>query len=280
VRRFGEGKDMSKTKIAGLLDKTESAIRKRLQRPEKDRARHIPDVVYGDDIYLVSYPRSGNTWVRFMLANLLSPAEAGVTFQNIKHFVPDIHQDLDRIESLPRPRFIKSHAPAEPRYPRVIYIVRDGRDVYVSYYHYQRQQLPPDTEFADYLSREHWPCSWNEHVMSWLNLNWDRDRFLLVRYKQLYENPERELRRIAAFSGLDVSKAQIIEAIHNASFESMRKIEETLGHPRQDRFSGPFVRRGQMGNWQDYFGEREKAIFKATENKALVRLGYEQGTVW
>jgi hypothetical protein len=215
-----------------------------------------------------------------MLANLLRAPEANVTFQNIKHLVPDIHHDLDTIASLPRPRFIKSHVPAEPRYPRVIYIVRDGRDVYVSYYHYQRKHLPPETDFADYLRGERWPCSWSEHVTSWLDLNWDQDQFLLVRYKQLYEEPEQELRRIADFSGLDASEARITEAIQSASFESMRKVEETSGHPREDRFSGRFVRRGKVGNWQDYFGEREKEIFKAAENKALVRLGYEQGTGW
>ena len=39
----------------------------------------------------VSYPRSGNTWMRFLLANLLAPHET-ITFRNIENFVPDLHK--------------------------------------------------------------------------------------------------------------------------------------------------------------------------------------------
>ena len=43
--------------------------------------------VYPDDTFLVSYPKSGNTWVRFLLANLLFPDEE-VGFANINRLLP------------------------------------------------------------------------------------------------------------------------------------------------------------------------------------------------
>src|SRR5271154_483438 len=75
-----------------------------------------------DDVFLVSYPKSGNTWIRFLLANLIFP-EQPATFANIHRLVPDptdsAKRDFDR---LPRPRIIKSHDCYDPRYPRVIYV--------------------------------------------------------------------------------------------------------------------------------------------------------------
>jgi hypothetical protein len=215
-----------------------------------------------------------------MLANLLCPVDVKVTFQNIKHYVPDIHQHSDELEHLHRPRIYKSHMPFQTKYPRALYIVRDGRDVYVSFYHYQRERLPQGTTFADYLCMEHWPCSWGEHVTSWLDAQLATDRFMLVYYRQLHEEPRKTLRSIADFVGLDVTHTQVERAIRRSSFDVMRNIEVISGHPRSHHFSGPFVRRGRIGRWRKYFGERERRIFKAREANTLIRLGYERGVDW
>ncbi len=103
---------------------------------------------------------------------------------------------------------------------------------------------------------------------------------LLVRYEQLKRNPEEELKRIASFAGLAAKDTQIADAVRSASFDTMRQIEETSGHPREKFFSGRFIRAGMAGGWENYFGEREKMAFKNTQNEALVRLGYEQDLQW
>src|SRR5437660_7753546 len=85
--------------------------------------------VFDDDVFVVSYPRSGNTWTRFLIANLLHPEEPA-TFLNIGRLVPDAEVQSSRyMRGIPSPRVIKSHTYFDPRYPRVIYIVRDPRDV-------------------------------------------------------------------------------------------------------------------------------------------------------
>jgi hypothetical protein len=92
-----------------------------------------------DDTFIVSYPRSGNTWTRFLVANLLHPAEPA-TFANIERWVPDTEAQSSRyMRSIPSPRTIKSHSYFDPRYPRVIYVVRDPRDVVLSYYDFSRK---------------------------------------------------------------------------------------------------------------------------------------------
>src|SRR5438034_5257902 len=90
--------------------------------------------VHPNDVFLVSYPRSGNTWIRFLIGNLAYPDDP-VTFANIEHRIPSIYTYPNRV--LRRlPRILKSHEAFDPRYPRVIYIVRDPRDVAVSFYHF------------------------------------------------------------------------------------------------------------------------------------------------
>ncbi len=65
--------------------------------------------VYPDDTFLVSYPRSGNTWTRFLIANLMYPAEC-VTFANIERLIPDTASQSNRaLKRTSRPRIIKTH---------------------------------------------------------------------------------------------------------------------------------------------------------------------------
>jgi len=92
----------------------------------RDRAgKHY--TVFPDDTFLVSYPKSGNTWVRFLLANLLHPNET-VGFANINRLLPAPGVLSKRfLRSLPRPRILKSHETFDVRFRKVIYLVRDPR---------------------------------------------------------------------------------------------------------------------------------------------------------
>jgi hypothetical protein len=88
--------------------------------------------VYPDDVFVVSYPRSGNTWTRFLIANLIYQDDP-VTFANVEQRIPDIYTSSKRhLKKLPRPRMIKTHEYFDPRYKKVVYIVRDPRDVALS----------------------------------------------------------------------------------------------------------------------------------------------------
>src|SRR5260370_2326170 len=145
--------------------------------------------VYPDDTFVVSYPRSGNTWTRFLIANLVFPSES-VTFTNIERLIPDTSSQSNRaLKRTPRPRIIKSHEYFDPRYRRVLYIVRDPRDLVLSYYNFQRKyrQIADDYPLADYvddfingrlISAD--SGSWGGKVASWVYTPQNQSGLFLV----------------------------------------------------------------------------------------------------
>src|ERR1700751_2437293 len=160
--------------------------------------------VFPDDVFLTSYPRSGNTWARFLIGNLIYQDEP-VTFANIESRVPEIYFNSDHsLRSLPRPRILKSHECFEPLYPRVIYIVRDPRDVAVSFYHHNVKagNVPDDCPMEAFVWRfvagefdRKWG-SWYDNVLSWLSLRENHTTFLFLRYESMKADALQELLRV------------------------------------------------------------------------------------
>jgi Sulfotransferase domain len=177
-------------------------------RAERDFA------VYPDDTFVVSYPRSGNTWTRFLIANLVYP-ERNVGFTNIEKLIPDTSSQSNRaLKSTPRPRIIKSHEYFDHRYRKVIYIVRDPRDVALSYYDFQRKYMQIDDAYPleqyveDFVQGRLISIGWGtwaENVSSWIYTRGKSTNFLLLRYEDMMKDTTRELTRIAQFFGIEAA---------------------------------------------------------------------------
>ncbi len=75
--------------------------------------------VFPDDTFLVSYPKSGSTWARFLVAALANPNET-ISFLNIDRLLPSISSRSKRdLRNQARPRLIKSHEYFDARYQNV-----------------------------------------------------------------------------------------------------------------------------------------------------------------
>ncbi len=246
--------------------------------------------VFPDDLFILSYPKSGNTWTRFLLGNLIYQ-DAPVTFRNVEERIPSIYIYSDR-QLLRLPRIFKSHDCFDPRYRKVIYIVRDPRDVAVSAYHYsiKVKLLPDGCPMEDFvplfmsgafgsglLADPRWG-SWYDNVASWLAMQHNR-KFLLLRYEDMLEDAARELRKVATFLGIEATPDRIARAVELSSADKMREMEKSQSKDwqltKETRQDKPFVRKARAGNWKSEMPAPAVAQIEASWGTLMQTLGYE-----
>ncbi len=151
---------------------------------------------------------------------------------------------------------------SEYRGRKVIFMVRDPRDVLVSsYFQKTRRNLNYEGTLEEYVHERRGGI---ETITAFYNI-WARNRdapkaFLLVRYEDFHTNPAMELRRVLDFSGLGhIPDTVIEEAVEYARFDNMRKLESTnaLGtsalaaRDHQDEASYK-TRKGEVGGYREY----------------------------
>jgi hypothetical protein len=243
--------------------------------------------VFSDDIYLVSYPKSGNTWTRFLLANLVYP-EKNPDFSNINALLPDIEEMSKRdLERAQRPRILKSHQYFDPRYPKVIYVVRDPRDVVLSEYHFdiKRRAIPDDFPRQEFVSRfvrgevNHANGTWAENVATWFYTRRGDPRFLLVRYEDLQTQAIVEMGKIARFVGISADQERLAFAVKQSAADRMRELEKKQSllwsSTRTTRQDKPFVRSAKAGGWKSELPEEGIAEIESAWGGLMREIGYE-----
>src|SRR6202167_3728039 len=244
--------------------------------------------VYPDDVFLVSYPKSGNTWTRFLIANLVY-AEKNPDFSNINDLLPDPEAMSKRnLQRVVRPRILKSHQYFDPRYPKVIYIVRDPRDVVLSEYYFdiKRRAIAEDYPKQQFVSRfvrgelNHPYGTWLENAATWFYARRGDPRFLLVKYEALQSQAMEEMARIAGFLGISAAPPRLASAIEQSSADRMRELEKKQAHlwssTRETRQDKPFVRSPKAGGGIAELSESSVAEIESTWGGLMHEMGYDQ----
>jgi hypothetical protein len=240
-----------------------------------------------NDVFVAHYPRSGSTWLRFMLFEILTQKDG--EFDDVNRDIPDVGGQRDAVALLPNQgRLIKTEEAFRPDYRRAIYLVRDGRDVALSEYAYQKAQGWIDCSFDDFLKmfvngNANPYGSWEEHARSWIEspLN-ARGDLMLVSYRELRQKSEPTLTRIAEFLKVRVPAQVIQNAIQNNSLHNMRKKEDRapqIGYdPRAKSIAEEkrFVRSGAVGGWRERLTPAQAEYLQRNTGKMLVRLGFEE----
>ena len=218
-----------------------------------------------ETVWLASYPRSGNTLARAILARCLG-VDTGSIYPNDLIKAPAAEQFV-RAASSPV-RAIKTHDAPQDADP-AIYVVRDGRASVVSYWHHLNTLGRPPWELrhllkpwkrprpwtlADVIRGKTRFGSWSGHIEAWDPLA--RSNTLLVRYEDMTARPDETAARMADFLSVPVA------ARFDLDFKTMHAAE-----PK-------FFRRGDNEASIDEFDSDDAALFERLHGEAMRALGY------
>ena len=237
------------------------------------------------DVFLASYPRSGSTWMRFMLVETLGHQS---DYENIREMIPPVGRQSKALARLPDGgRVIKSHErrefPHGRRCHRAIYLLRDGRDVAVSYYIFMRRNgtyAGSLSEFIPLFVSGHIDGygPWQAHVSSWLDSAPARSGDLhVVKYEDLLADPLRSLSATLDYLGVRVDDASLRDAVEANRFDRMRRRSSRSPRVRATAVRGdiPIVRKGTAGDWRNHFSEADRETFSRHAGRQLERCGYD-----
>ncbi len=182
------------------------------------------------DIFLVSYPKSGNTWLRYILATAMK-GKNDFSFEELETIIPDVYQSKTKINALTGQRIIKVHEPLFDYFPKVIYIYRDFRDVVVSYYHYSintKEFKGSLKEFIHSNFYEKYFGTWQNHIAKALEAKRNNKKILILCYEDMLQNPELNISKILHFTELktELSPKQIADL---CEFSNLQRIEKNKG---------------------------------------------------
>ena len=260
-------------------------LRRDLRRHAKKLRKKFTERQRWDfDVYLLSYPKCGRTWLTLQIGRAISQ-HFGLEVPNLLKLstfgeeIPEVpHIRLTHDDQPHRKRPHELSATREKLAgKKVILMVRDPRDVIVSYYHhkshreplrdfwwFQRKRKETHSRFQgtldEFLDVE---IGGFDTILRYYNI-WEQVRgvpkdFMLLRYEDMQADPVGQLRRVLDFMGLgQITDAEVKEAVEYASFHNMRKIEAgeevksfklkagDVNDPNSFK-----VRRGKVGGYRD-----------------------------
>lgn len=247
------------------------------------------------DCFLVGHPKSGNTWVAYMIAAFLRRGDE-VTLANVGRFVPFVHGHdyrIGRLAGLTEPRVFRNEYPLYPDlYPRTLYLMRDPRSVIPSLWHMYRtmtgdERLTLDRFVDDYLAGTGIFRWWNSELVRWdrqvgaaIARTRDDARFHLCRYEGLSDDRRGSLERIIRFLGVEPDPAALARASDLGGFDAMRDLERVHGaeaYRGRAVGRGAFVREGRTDGWKRELSPALIARIESELGPVMDRAGYSRG---
>lgn len=226
------------------------------------------------DIFVVGYPKSGNTWFQNLVAACLFGADPAVTPDClIQDMVPDVHYK-HFIRRYREHMVFKTHGLPAPEYRRVVMLTRDVRDVMVSYHRYLQTRAQRPLDFVEMVATGEglFPCQWHEHTAAWLENPYDAE-MIFVRYEDLLADPLHCLKRFCAFVGVEREEEELTWIGERAAFSKLQKKERRQGLENW-RHDAPFFRRGVAGGYRDEMPAEVLEVLMENAGPAMEALGY------
>ncbi len=267
------------------------AIERWLRGREEYRKLQLADWV------LMSWGKSGRTWLRVMLSRFyqvkhgLGESEL-IGFDNLKRLNPAIPSVFFSHNNYLRDYTKNWHSKAHFRGKRIVLLVRDPRDVAVSQFFQWKYRMRPSKKLLNDYPPDGADISLFDFVMNpdcgvpkiiryfngWEEAIPELKDVLVVRYEDMRTEPAKWLEKILEFIGTPGTGDQVREAIEFAAYENMKKLEEkktfkssgarVIAGDRQNPDSYK-VRRAKIGGYRDYFEDDQITEIDRLVNETL-----------
>ncbi|MBF0572809.1 MAG: sulfotransferase domain-containing protein, partial [Desulfamplus sp.] len=237
-----------------------------------------------DDIFIVTYPRSGTTWLQMILYQLAT--DGNMEIDHIAQKVPWFERLIDyRIwnakdfEAMDSPRLFKSHLSAQdvPKGNcKYIYMVRNGYDVAISYFEFYCSHLgfkgDFDQFFKKFIDGDVQFGSWFAHAADWKAMSENADsikpsQILFLKFEDMKNDFDAQLDKIITFAGFKIPSDRLPEIRERCSFKFMKQHEDKFDHITAQIWEkgykrSSFIREGKSGQGKARFTLDQQANFK------------------
>ncbi|KAK1794399.1 hypothetical protein P4O66_011292 [Electrophorus voltai] len=222
------------------------------------------------DLLIATYPKAGTTWAQEMVDLLLhsrdmdickrAPTNKRMPFLEIQPY-PD----------LPSAVFVSS-------FGFVIYVARNAKDNVVSYYHFERMNRyqPEPGPWEEYIHKFMkgnlgWG-SWYDHVKGYWKQR-EKQNILYLFFEDMKEDPRREVVRIMHYLDLSLADDVIDKIVQLTSFKVMKDNPMAnytfIPQAILDQTISPFMRKGEVGDWSNYFTAAQSQTFDEDYTKQM-----------
>ncbi|XP_077115578.1 sulfotransferase 2B1-like [Ranitomeya variabilis] len=237
--------------------------------------------VRDDDIYNITYPKSGTTWMIEILS--LIHKNGDPTWSNTVlnwervPWIEELGYAKKLQQSEEHPRLISSHLPKHlfmksfnGSKAKIIYTIRDPKDAAVSHYYfssmstYFKDPENMDSFLKGFLTENMPYGSWFNHVKGWMGLR-GKDNFMFHTYEDLQKDLRGSVIKICKFLGKELDDEAIDSVVKYASFKNMKQNNMTnytlVPSGYMDQEKSPFFRKGIVGDWKNNFTVAQNEYF-------------------
>ncbi|XP_003514216.1 alcohol sulfotransferase A [Cricetulus griseus] len=236
-------------------------------------------VIRDEDTIILAYPKSGSHWLVEIVCLIQTKGNPEwVQTVSVWDRSPWIETESGRQNLINKkgPHLMASHLPFH-LFPKsffsskakVIYVIRNPRDVLVSgYFFWCKTKLVKKAEslrtYFEWFLKGHVPFgSWFEHTRGWLSMR-GSENFLLLSYEDMKKDTRRAIEKICDFLGKKLEPQELDMVLKYSSFQAMKenKMSNFSLMPKDLITKGfDFMRKGITGDWKNHFTVAESETF-------------------